>query len=117
MSNLFGQLLNQWRLTKHASIDAARTRLEQRNKVDWSNNQAYKLEETEIKLPNGHEITEIRLWKLVDAEVVRMTSSVEAQTQEGVTALGDFHSDPKHPSYIDPSILKEEKQNEQNDDW
>lgn len=121
MSNTFGRLLNIYRQKKQYAIEAARTSLEQRNGVDYKNAQTFKLEERELPMPNGKNVTEIRLWKLVDAAVVTIDPDVEVTTKGGVTALGDFHADPTHPLYIDPASLQdkpaESTDTTTEDDW
>lgn len=107
MSNIFGQLLNLYHTKKQMAIQSAKDTLQQRNGVDYRNDQAFKLDEREVALPDGKTVTEIRLWKLVDAVVVSVDPEVKVETKDGITALGDFHADPNHPLYVDPTSLQD----------
>lgn len=100
MSNLFGKLLGDIRFNKQSSIDSAISDLWDRNDLA-ENAQGYKIEDHQHEKPDGTIFVELRMWKLVDATTIAISTHVDVKETFGVESLHDFH-DATHPLYYDP---------------
>ena len=84
--NMFGKLLTRVQAERKSSRERTIADLWRRNKLNPNAN-GYKLAETQIINRQGAEITEYRLYQLVDCTVVTITSEVTAAVETGLRAL------------------------------
>lgn len=76
----FGNMLANYRFKKRMAIEKAQNDLWKRNKLDNpAQRQDYQLRESEITSMDGVTTHRIELWKRVDIECVRISTSVDIE--------------------------------------
>lgn len=85
---MFGKLLNRVRYERMIARDKAERELWKRNNLDNpAQREGYKLAETKVVHRDGKEVTELRLYKLIDASVITVESEVRSMMEAGVEKL------------------------------
>ena len=84
--SMFGKLLTEVQAQRKFVRERAIADLWRRNKLTPSA-PGYKLAETVTVQSDGSEITEYRLYKLVDCSVTTLTSEVHANTETGLNSI------------------------------
>lgn len=83
--NMFGKLLTRVQNTRKMARTQAVADLWRRNKLN-PNTGGYRLAETDMVQRDGTEITEYRLYKLIDCSVVTVRSEVKHSIETGLGA-------------------------------
>ena len=83
---LFGALLEQMRLKRKSVHEAAVRDLQKRNKIT-PGSPGYKIEHTSRINREGVEVTEYRLYKLLDCSVTSMRANVESKVEIGLSSI------------------------------
>ena len=86
--SMFGKLLTEVQAQRKFTRERAIADLWRRNKLNPSA-PGYKLAETVTVQNDGCEITEYRLYKLVDCTVTTIVSEVRATTETGLKAIDE----------------------------
>lgn len=89
--NLFGKTLKKLRGMRHMAVEQAKHLMLERHKIDYMNRDKYKIVEDCIVLPSGKEVTELRLYQLVDAAVITIDTEVKSELQGGIQFLREFN--------------------------
>lgn len=85
---MFGKLLNRVRFERTMAREKAETALWERNNLgNPTKRDGYKLAETKVVHKDGKEVTELRLYKLIDAAVVTISSEVSSEIVDGIHKL------------------------------
>jgi hypothetical protein len=92
----FGKLLTEYRRTREQARAQAIAELWKRNKLA-PNDPGYKLAETPMVKKDGSEVTEYRLYKLIDAQVVTVGAEVTTQVEQGVSAVRENRGAKEFP--------------------
>ena len=91
---MMGKLLSRVHLARWQSRDQAERELWKRNGLDNpTKRDGYKLAETAVVHRDGTEYKELRLYKLVDAAIVKISSEVNVETTFGVDKLRENNRD------------------------
>lgn len=90
--NMFGKMLNKYRSAKKMAIWDAKNKLFERHKVTYRNANQYKIVEDKIVLPSGKEVTELRLYELIDAAVVTVNPDITTELEGGIKKLREFNN-------------------------
>ncbi len=93
--NLFGKTLNKMRGEKKMAIMNAKNKMFERHKIEYRNQKYYRIVEDRVVLPGGREVTELRLYQLIDAAVVTVKSDVTSELEGGINHLLEFKNDGK----------------------
>lgn len=83
--NMFGKLLTRVQNTRKMARAQAVADLWRRNNLN-PNTGGFRLAETEMVQRDGTEVTEYRLYKLIDCSVVTVTSEVKHSVETGINA-------------------------------
>jgi hypothetical protein len=83
---MFGKLLTEIQAQRKFTRERAMADLWRRNKLS-PGAPGYRLAEAPTVQADGSEITEYRLYRLVDATVTTISSQVKAETDNGVQAI------------------------------
>lgn len=85
---LMGKLLSRVRFERKIARERAEAALWERNNLsNPTTRDGYKLAETKVVHRDGKEVTELRLYKLIDAAVVTVSSEVHSEIAEGIGRL------------------------------
>lgn len=91
---MMGKLLSRVHSARYFSRQQAEDELWKRNKLDNpTKRDGYKLAETAIVHRDGTEYKELRLYKLVDAAIVKISSEVNVETSFGIENLRENNRD------------------------
>lgn len=78
--NIYGKMLNRLRYERQVAREQAEADIWKRNGLDNPNQRnGYKLAETQRVNRDGTEITELRLYKLIDSATIVLSAEVSAQ--------------------------------------
>ena len=76
----FGSMLANYRYKKKLLIDKAYTTLWERNKLaNPTQREGYEMRESTVHAQDGSTVTRIELWKRIDYERVKISTSVDAE--------------------------------------
>lgn len=107
--NDLGKLLLQVKRARDNGLDKIREKLWDSHAIPYEQRGTlYKMDEEEF-VRRGREVTEVRLWKLVDAAILELEPNVKVEIQEGRNALRDFHTDESHPHFIPEEVIIDTK--------
>ena len=84
--SMLGDLLTRVQKTRQSARDRAIAELYKRNQLT-AGTPGYRVAETSTLRENGKEITEYRLYKLVDCAVTTITSEVNVDTALGLDSI------------------------------
>lgn len=85
---MFGKLLTRVHNARHYSRLQAQNELWRRNGLEKAEKrEGYKIAETKEMHRDGTEVVEYRLYKLIDASVVTLSSEVKSEVVTGIKAL------------------------------
>lgn len=91
---LMGKLLNRVRFERIMARERAEAGLWKRNNLENpKTREGYKLAETKVVYTDGKEVTELRLYKLIDAAVVTISSEVSSEIVDGIHKLRENNRD------------------------
>jgi hypothetical protein len=90
--NMFGKLLNKYRLAKRNAIMDAKRKMFERHKVERHNEKYYKIVSDRVVLPNGKEVIELRLYQLIEGVVVTVNPDLTTEIEGGINHLLEFKS-------------------------
>lgn len=77
----FGTMLSNYRYQKKLMIDKAYAILWKRNQLDNpTKREGYEMRESTVHAQDGSTVTRIELWKRIDYERVKISTSVNAET-------------------------------------
>lgn len=96
--NSLGKVFNQLRIKRQQMRERAEIDLWRRNNLS-PEQKGYRIAESRVRLPDGTEFVELRLYQLIDAAVVSLDIELTENIKEGISHLHDFNSDPTHPNY------------------
>ena len=88
--NIFGKTLNKLRGERRMAVEGAKQKMLERHKIDYKNRNKYKIVEDRVVMPNGKEVTELRLYELIDGAVVTINTDVSSELQGGINYLKEF---------------------------
>lgn len=92
-TTMMGKLLSRVHFARWHSRDDAERALWKKNGLDNPTLRAgYKLAETSTVHRDGTEYKELRLYKLVDAAIIKISSEVNTETQFGLENLKEFQN-------------------------
>ncbi len=76
----FGTMLSNFRYQKQRAIEKATADLKKRNKADNPKyDEQYEVRESTVHAQDGSTVTRLELWKKIDTERVKISTSVIAQ--------------------------------------
>ena len=93
--NLFGKMLKHYRSEKAMALYNAKNKLFERHSIDFRNSNQYKVVQDRIVLPNGKEVIELRLYKLIDGAAITIETNATSTLEGGISNLREFKTDGK----------------------
>lgn len=96
---VYGSVMNKLRAARQKAREDATLKLWKRNGLDGSisNRAYYKIAEDTTVAKDGQEVTTLKLWKLVDKEVVTVGLDINIKNREGIED-GDKYSNRATPT-------------------
>lgn len=90
----FGTMLSNYRYYKQRAIEKAIDELKKRNKLDNPKDRdIIKIEQSTVHAQDGSTVTKIELWKLIDSDRVKISTSVNAETLTDDTKVEEQKDD------------------------
>lgn len=88
--NMFGKMLQRYRSAKTMAVHNAKATMFTRHKIDYKNQNRYKIVEDRVVLPSGKEVIELRLYELIDGCAITITANADHTIDGGINQLREF---------------------------